>query len=134
MFGPAFLHHPAVVYVGDTARKRGYQDRQLMRELNLPVEVKAGLPDAILFSQEDRRLVVGEAVTSTGPINSSRLEQLRPLVLGPVNLGYEVDFVTAFPSRSVLRRFVEDIAWGTSVWVAAEPNNISLFREGGVRK
>jgi type II restriction enzyme len=131
IFGSAFFHHPAVVYVGDTARKRGYQDRQLMRELNLPVEVKAGLPDAILFSEEDRRLVVGEVVTSTGPINFSRLEQLRLVVRGPAKLGYDVDFATAFPSRSILRRFVEEIAWGTTVWVAAEPNNIILFQARG---
>lgn len=72
-----------------------------------------------------------EVVTSTGAIDSSRLEQLRPVVRGPVKLGYEAEFVTAFPSRSILRRFVEEIAWGTAVWVAAEPNNIILFEAGG---
>ena len=130
-FGPAFLTGPQVVYIGDTARKSGYQNRGLMRELNLPVEVKAGLPDVVLFSEAQRRLIVCEVVTSTGPVTSSRLEQLRRLVHGPMKLGHTVEFVTAFPSRAVLRRFVEQIAWGTSVWIAAEPNNLILFQERG---
>lgn len=127
--GTAFLAEPQVVYIGDTAKKSGY--RQVMRELNLPVEIKAGLPDVIIFSETQKRLIVCEAVTSSGPITSSRLEQLLALVQGPGKLGYSVVFVTAFPSRAVLRRFVEGIAWGSAVWIAAEPNNLVLFQERG---
>jgi adenine-specific DNA-methyltransferase len=39
----------------------------------------------------------------------------------------EIDFLTAFPSRKDLRRFVEDIAWGTGVWIADEPWNVIHF-------
>ncbi len=129
IFGPAFLDRPESVYIGDTAKKSGYQNRRLMRELNLPVEVKAGLPDVILFAGPQRQLVVCEVVTGTGPITPSRLEQLRALVRGAVTLGHMVEFVTAFPSRAILRRFVEVIAWGSLVWVAEEPNNLILFQE-----
>ncbi len=133
VFGPAFHERPAAVYIGDTARKSGYQNRELMRELNLPVEIKAGLPDVILFAQGQGRLIVCEVVTSTGSITRSRLAQLRALVGGAERLGHSVEFVTAVPSRAVLRRFIEGIAWGTAVWVASEPNNLILFQERGGR-
>jgi hypothetical protein len=35
--------------------------------------------------------------------------------------------VTVFPSRRFFRRFVEDIAWGTDVWIADEPEHIVRF-------
>ncbi len=127
-FGPAFPENPKVIFLGDAARKTGYQDRVMMRELNLPITVTAGLPDVILFSEAMRELVVAEAVVSTGAINESRLAQLFDLTSASARLGFRVEFLTAFPSRVALRRFVDQIAWGTAVWVASEPNNLILFQ------
>jgi len=39
-----------------------------------------------------------------------------------------VEYFTAFPDRKTLRRFVEEIAWGTQVWIAAEPYGLIIFR------
>jgi len=97
--------------------------------LNLPIEVKAKLPDVILLSQSTRELVVAEAVVSTGVIDESRLAQLVDLTSECARLGFTIQFLTAFPSRSLLRRFADQIAWGTAVWVAAEPNNLVLFQK-----
>jgi BsuBI/PstI restriction endonuclease len=130
-YAPTFLHNPRLVFLGDAARKTGYQDRTLMRELNLPIEVKANLPDVILLSQSTRELVVAEAVVSTGIIDESRLAQLVDLTSECARLGFTIQFLTAFPSRSLLRRFADQIAWGTAVWVAAEPNNLVLFQRCG---
>jgi hypothetical protein len=127
VLGPAVLRRPSVVYLGDTAPRAGYQDRALMRRLNLPIDVTAYLPDVILHDPEENRLLVVEAVTSTGPITPARLEQLRELVRGPAKLGIRIEYLTAFPTRKVFRRFVEVIAWGTSVWISAEPSNLVHF-------
>ena len=35
--------------------------------------------------------------------------------------------MTAFPSRRVFRRFVEEIAWGTQVWIASEAEHVIRF-------
>jgi hypothetical protein len=102
-----------------------------MRELNLPLQVTANLPDVILLCEAERRLVIVEVVASSGPISASRLAQLQPLGQQPCALGYEVQFVTAFPSRRVFRRFVEELAWGTEAWIANEPEQVVVF---GVRK
>ena len=125
--GPALLQHPQVVYVGDTAPRIGYQDRSLMRRLNLPIDVSASLPDVIFYDQEEKGLLVVEAVVSSGPISTGRLAQLQELTASSRSLGVRVVYVSAFPSRRVFRRFVEDIAWGSSVWIADEPYNIVHF-------
>jgi type II restriction enzyme len=126
-FASAFLQAASVVYLGDTAPRIGYQNRVLMRKLNLPIDTAASLPDVIILSESECRLVIAEAVTSSGPINAIRFEQLERFTKGPQKLGYKISYVTAFPSRHVFRRFVEEIVWGSSVWISSEPNNIIHF-------
>lgn len=127
IFGHAFLTEPQVVYLGDTAPRKGYQNRPLMRKLNLPINTAASLPDVILFSEPESHLLIIEVVTSSGSINPIRLEQLQNFTKGPKKLSYKISYISAFPSRPVFRKFVEDIAWGSSVWIANEPNNIVHF-------
>jgi hypothetical protein len=55
------------------------------------------------------------------------MAQLDQLVLQPQALGYRLRYVSAFPNRRILRRFIEDIAWGTDVWVASEPEGVIHF-------
>lgn len=124
---PALLTNPSVVYLGDTAPRAGYQDRPLLRRLNLPIDVTESLPDVVVYSAEDNKLLVVEAVVSSGPIDTVRLAQLRAFCQGPDRLGVQVDLLTAFPSRKDLRRFVEEIAWGTGVWIAEEPWSLIHF-------
>lgn len=131
VFSHAFLSKPQVIYLGDTAPRKGYQNRVLMRRLNLPIDTAESLPDVILFSEHEKYLVIVEAVTSSGPINPIRLDQLQKLTKEPGKLGYKISYVTAFPSRAVFRRFVEEIAWGSSVWIEDEPNNIVHFEKMG---
>ncbi|GIX48785.1 MAG: type II restriction endonuclease BsuBI [Candidatus Tectimicrobiota bacterium] len=127
VYAPTFLRTPRVVYVGDTRHKGGYQNRDLMRELNLPLQVTAQLPDVILLCESERLLVVVEVVASSGPITPARLARLQALVRQPVAMGYRPRYVTAFPSRRVFRRFVEELAWGTQVWIAAEAEQVITF-------
>lgn len=124
---PALLTNPSVVYLGDTAPRAGYQDRALLRRLNLPIDVTESLPDVVIHSAEDNKLLIVEAVVSSGPIDTVRLAQLRTFCQGPNLLGVQVELLTAFPSRKDLRRFVEEIAWGTGVWIAEEPWSLIHF-------
>jgi hypothetical protein len=129
IFGHAFLHDPQVVYLGDTAPRKGYQNRTLMRKLNLPIDTTASLPDIILFSEPESHVVIVEAVSTSGPVNSLRLDQLKKFTKGPRKLRYKISYISAFPSRSIFRRFVEQISWGSSVWIENEPHNIVHFEE-----
>lgn len=127
VFSQGFLSGGLVVYIGDTAPRKGFQDRKLMRKLNLPIDTSASLPDVILLSESEQHLVIVEAVTSSGSVSSIRLKLLHKFAKGPRKLGYKVSYITAFPSRAVFRKFIEDIAWGSSVWIEKEPNNIVHF-------
>ncbi|TLD42825.1 MAG: Type II restriction enzyme BsuBI [Candidatus Jettenia ecosi] len=97
--------------------------------MNLPIDTAESLPDVILFSGHEKRLVIIEAVISSGPVNPICLEQLQKFTKESSKLGYKISYVTAFPSRAVFRRFVEEIAWGSSVWIENEPNNIVHFEK-----
>jgi len=127
VFGEAFLRDPQVVYLGDANPKKSYQNRSLMRKLNFPINIALSLPDVILFSAAETHLVIVEAVSTSGPVNSIRLEQLQKFTRAPRKLGYRISYISAFSSRAVFRKFVEHIAWGSSVWIENEPNNIVHF-------
>lgn len=127
IMAPALLQNPQVVYLGDTAPRVGYQNRSLMRRLNLPIDVSVALPDVILYGTEEQTLLIIEAVHSSGPLNMGRLSQMQVFASGPASLAVTVVFISAFPSRQIFRRFVEGIAWGSSVWIANEPYNLIHF-------
>jgi type II restriction enzyme len=126
ILAPTLLKHPSILYLGDTAPRSGYQNRTLMRRLNLPIDLRESLPDVVLYDPDDRLLIV-EAVTSGGPIDPTRLDQLREFARGPATLGMRIEYLTVFPTRRIFRSFVEQIAWGTSVWIAGEPSNLIHF-------
>ena len=66
-------------------------------------------------------LYLVEAVTSHGPMNAKRVEELRKL-FGQARAG--LIFVSAFPDRAEYRRHQADIDWETEVWIADEPTHL----------
>ena len=36
-------------------------------------------------------------------------------------------YVTAFPDRSLMKKFLTEIAWETEVWVASDPDHLIHF-------
>lgn len=73
-------------------------------------------------------LLLVESVTSHGPVDSKRHEELARLFAGSsVGLVY----VTAFPNRAIMARYLPEIAWETEVWVADAPSHLIHFN--GIR-
>lgn len=60
-------------------------------------------------------LLLIESVTSYEPVDGSRLKKV------------ELVFVTAFPNRSLMSRYLGEIAWETEVWVADAPSHLIHF-------
>src|SRR4030067_1752550 len=73
VLAPALLPSPQVMYLGDTAPRVGYQNRTLMRRLNLPIDVSVALPDVIVYGHEEKILIAVEAVLSPAPVTQGRL-------------------------------------------------------------
>lgn len=82
------------------------------------------MPDVILYWEAKNWLILIESVTSHGPINPKRHEELGRL-FDQSTAG--IVYVTAFPNRSVMSRYLAEIAWETEVWVADAPSHIIHF-------
>lgn len=124
---PILLKTPVIAYLGDTAKKSGYQDREMLRSINLPISVASALPDVVAVDETERRIVVVEIVTSSGPITNARKRDLDALVQEAVKLRHRPIYVTAFPDRRTFRRFAAELAWGTRVWISDEPAHVIWF-------
>jgi adenine-specific DNA-methyltransferase len=122
-------HRPAaqVAFIGDQANRRGYQDRDLLREVNLTLDVIQTVPDGILLDTAGKVLVVAEFVTSVGAISQSRKEDLERKLSPARELGYSIKYLTVFPDRKTFARFAAQIAYGTFVWIAEEPEHLIRY-------
>jgi adenine-specific DNA-methyltransferase len=123
-FAAYFTPGGVPLYVGDTAQKFAYFDREGLQALGIQVEAHGKMPDVIIHDTERKWLVLVEAVTSHGPINPKRWEELRRLFAGSrAGLVY----VTAFLDRKTMVQYLSDISWETEVWVADAPTHLIHF-------
>ena len=123
-FAPRFVPGGKLVYAGDTGEKWGYFDNDLLAELSVTVDSHGKMPDVVLYYPERNWLILVESVTSHGPVDGKRHAELaRLFAKASVGLVY----VTAFPNRSVMARYLSKIAWETEVWVADAPSHLIHF-------
>jgi hypothetical protein len=123
-FAPRFAPGSQLLYVGDTGAKFVYFDKSLLRRLGVELDPAGKMPDVVLYDQTRGWLLLVEAVTSHGPVDPKRYEELRAL-FGASTAG--IVYVTAFPDRSVFRQYAADIAWETEVWIADNPTHLIHF-------
>lgn len=127
-FAPRFAPGSLLVYAGDTGDKWGYFDVALLAELGVDVDSHGKMPDVVLHFTEKNWLLLVESVTSHGPVDGKRHAELANLFAGSkAGLVY----VTAFPNRTIMGRYLGEIAWETEVWVADAPSHLIHFN--GVR-
>lgn len=127
-FGPRFAPGSVLVYAGDTGDKWGYFDAPLLAELGVDVDSHGKMPDVVLHFVEKNWLLLVESVTSHGPVDGKRHAELAKLFAGSTA---GLVYVTAFPNRSIMGRYLGEIAWETEVWVADAPSHLIHFN--GVR-
>lgn len=123
-FGPRYAPGSTLVYVGDTGEKWGYFDEELFAKLGLTVDSHGKMPDVVFFYAEKNWLLLVESVTSHGPVDPKRHQELAELFASSTA---GLVYVTAFPSRSIMQRYLSEIAWETEVWVADAPSHLIHF-------
>lgn len=123
-FAPRFAPDSVLVYARDTGDKWGYIDAPLLAELGIDVELHGKMPDVILHYTTKNWLVLVESVTSHGPVDGKRHAELAKLFS---NSTAGLVYVTAFPSRTIMSRYLGEIAWETEVWVADAPSHLIHF-------
>lgn len=123
-FAPRFAPNSVLVYAGDTGDKWGYFDAALLSKLGVQVDTHGKMPDVVLHFTERNWLLLVESVTSHGPVDGKRHAELAKLFAGSTA---GLVYVTAFPNRSIMGRYLGDIAWETEVWVADAPSHLIHF-------
>jgi len=82
------------------------------------------MPDVILYHTTKDWLVLVEAVTSHGPIDPKRRQDLAALFQ---DAKPGLIFVTAFLTRQAMREYLPFISRETEVWVAESPDHLIHF-------
>ncbi len=120
-FLPRWLPGGAAIYVGDTGGKWGHFDRDALSKLGVTLEDHGKIPDVVLYDRRRNWLVLVECVTSHGPVNGKRHDELQDLFR---NATAGLVYVTAFPTRKLMAKYLTEIAWETEVWCAEAPSHL----------
>ena len=124
VFAPRFAPDSELIYVGDTGDKWDYFDPARLAALGVEVDAHGKMPDVVLYFAAKGWLLLVESVTSHGPVNGKRHAELaRQFERSSAGLVY----VTAFPDRATMARYLGSIAWETEVWVADAPSHLIHF-------
>ena len=124
VFAPCFAPGSIPVYAGDTGDKWGYFDEKLLASLGVAIDSHGKMPDVVLYYKKKNWLLLVESVTSHGPVDGKRHDELAAL-FSKAKSG--IVYVTAFPNRAIMARYLGEIAWETEVWVADAPTHLIHF-------
>ena len=123
-FGPRFAPGAKLIYFGDTAKKTLILDEAVFKKLGLPVSAHGKFPDVILYDSKRKWLFLIEAVASHGPVSPKRHIELEKLF---ANCKAGKIYVTAFLDFATYKKYSNDIAWETEVWIAEMPSHMIHF-------
>ena len=117
-FAPRFAPNSECLYVGDTIEKDLVKNVEKLTELGFEITLHDKMPDVVLYREDKDWLYFVESVTSVGPMDPKRIleitEMTKDVTAGKI-------FVTAFLDFKTYKRFSEDLAWETEVWIAELP-------------
>lgn len=82
------------------------------------------MPDVVLYFVVKDWLLLVESVTNHGPVDAKRHNELADLFAGSKA---RLVYVTAFPDRAIMGRYLSEISWETEVWCADAPSHLIHF-------
>ncbi len=123
-FAPQYVPGGRLIYAGDTGRKWAHFDVDYLSKLGVHVDSHGKMPDVVIYSSKRDWLILVEAVTSHGPVDPKRHEELRVLFK---NSRPGLVFVSAFPDRRTFTKYLKAISWETEVWIAESPSHLVHF-------
>jgi len=123
-FGPRFAPGARLLFLGNTTKKHVICATDQLAALSIGIAEYEKLPDVVLYAPEKNRLFLIEAVTSHGPVNPQRRDELESMLATcPAHRIY----VTALIERADFGDYLDDIAWETEVWFADNPDHMVHF-------
>ncbi len=120
-FCPRFTPGGQVFYIGDAGDKWALFEREALAALNVKVNEHGKMPDLVIYIPDRNWLVLLEAASSHGPVDSKRQAELADLFAeSTAGLVY----VSCFPDRAEFRKYVDKVAWESEVWCADHPTHM----------
>lgn len=123
-FLPRFGFGAELLYLGDTTDKYLIREENKLKELHFFELEHEELPDVIAYSQEKNLLFLVEAVHSYGQMGEIRVMKIKEKLK---ECTAEVVIVSAFEDKKKFRKFSDDIAWESEVWIAEDPDHMIHF-------
>ena len=120
-FAPRFAPNSECLYVGDTIEKDLVKNAEKLKELGFEITLHDKMPDVVLYREDKNWIYFVESVTSVGPMDPKRIleitEMTKDVTAGKI-------FVTAFLDFKTYKKFAEELAWETEVWIAEMPEHM----------
>jgi hypothetical protein len=123
-FCPRFTPAAHVLYIGDASRRDPIFEEEALKDLGVELDKHGKLPDLIVYLPGKEWLVLIEAAASHGPVDGKRRDELERLFM---KASAGLVFVSCFPSRGEMRKYLKEIAWETEVWCADNPSHLIHF-------
>jgi hypothetical protein len=120
-FAPRFAPSSECIYIGDTEKKNIVRNIEKLSSLGFDITLHDKLPDVILYREDMDWIYFIESVTSVGPIDPKRIIEIEGMAK-EVKSGKI--YVTAFLDFATFKKFSEQLAWETEVWIADMPDHM----------
>lgn len=120
-FASRFAPNAKCLYVGDTIEKDLVKDVETLSKLGFEITLHDKMPDVVLYVEEKGWLYFIEAVTSVGPMSPKRIKEIEDMT---ANVDVGKIYVTAFLDFKTFKKFSEELAWETEVWIADMPDHM----------
>ena len=120
-FAPRFAPNSECLYVGDTTKKDLVKNVDKLKALGFEITLHDKMPDVVLYREDENWIYFVESVTSVGPMDPKRIleitEMTKDVTAGKI-------FVTAFLDFKTYKKFAEELAWETEVWISEIPDHM----------
>lgn len=120
-FAPRFAPNSECLYVGDTIEKDLVKNVEKLQELGFEITLHDKMPDVVLYREDKDWIYFIESVTSVGPMDPKRIIEISEMTK---NVTAGKIFVTAFQNFAVYKKFSDDLAWDTEVWISEMPDHM----------
>lgn len=120
-FAPRFAPNSECLYVGDTIEKDLVKNVDKLEKLGFEITLHDKMPDVVLYREDKDWIYFVESVTSVGPMDPKRILEIEEMTKD-VKAGKV--YVTAFLDFKTYKRFSEELAWETEVWIAEMPDHM----------
>lgn len=120
-FAPRFAPNSECLYVGDTIQKDMVKNIDKLSQLGFEITLHDKMPDVVLYREDKNWIYFVESVTSVGPMDPKRIIEIESMT-EKVTAGKI--YVTAFLDFSTFKKFSEQLAWETEVWIADMPDHM----------